>query len=156
MPCVLRGVATVKGVSIEAINEASKSKPDGYLEEVMSYVVERKDNFVLFENDDYYMLRDKYSGDVDPVHRGPGTELHKLLAFFGVHMRAGCSCRGRMVQMNKWGCDGCEEHLEEIVGWLREEAAARKLPYLDVAGKMLVRLAISNARREAKRAKPTA
>jgi hypothetical protein len=143
----------VKGVSIEAINEASKSKPEGYLKDVMSYVVERKDNFVLFENDDYYMLRDKYSGDVDPVHRGPGTELHKLLAFFGVYMRAGCSCRGRMVQMNKWGCNGCEQNIQTIVEWMKEEAAARGLPYLSTVGRMLVRRAIHNARREAERAK---
>jgi hypothetical protein len=33
----------VKGVSVEAINEAAKSKPEGYLEDVMSYVVERRD-----------------------------------------------------------------------------------------------------------------
>ena len=42
----------MKGVSVEAINEAAKGKPEGYLEDVMKYVVERKDNFVLFENDD--------------------------------------------------------------------------------------------------------
>ena len=143
----------MKGVNIEAINEASKSKPEGYLEEVMSYVVERKNNFVLFENDDYYMLRDKYSGDVDPVHRGPGTELHKLLAFFGVYMRAGCSCRGRMVQMNKWGCNGCEQNIQTIVEWMKEEAAARGLPYPSAVGRMLVRRAIHNARKEAERAK---
>jgi hypothetical protein len=51
----------VKGVSVEAINEAAKSKPEGYLEDVMSYVVERRDGFLLFENDDYYILRDKYT-----------------------------------------------------------------------------------------------
>jgi hypothetical protein len=145
----------VKGVSIKALHESAASKPDGYIDDVLSYVVERTDTHVIFENADYYMLRDRYSGDVDPVHRGPGTELHNLLGTFGIHMRAGCSCRGRMVQMNKWGIEGCEQNVETIVEWMKEEAAKRKLPYLNAVGRMLVRRAISNARKEAERAKDT-
>ena len=145
----------MKRVSHKALRSVASSRPAGYLDDVLSYVVERTETHVLFNNADYYMLRDKYSGDVDPVHRGPGTELHKLLAFFGVHMRAGCSCRGRMVQMNKWGCDGCEANIETIVEWMKEEAAARGLPYLSTVGRMLVRRAIHNARKEAERAKDT-
>jgi hypothetical protein len=137
----------VKGVSVEAINEAAKSKPEGYLEDVMSYVVERRDGFLLFENDDYYMLRDKYSGDVDPMVRGPGTELHRLLGRFGLHMKKGCACKARMVQMNKWGCDGCGENIDTIVEWLAEEAANRGLPFLNTVGRLLVKRAIHNARK---------
>ena len=37
--------------------------------------------------------------------------------------------------------------MDEIVTWLREEATKRKLPFLDIAGRMLVRRAICNARR---------
>ncbi len=145
----------MKGVSLEQLKAAATDKPEGYLDDVLSYVVERTDTHVVFENDDYYMLRDKYSGDVDPSVRGPGTELHKLLSKFGIHMKKGCACRGRMVQMNKWGCDGCEENLETIVEWMKEEAANRRLPYLSTVGRMLVRRAISNARKEAERAKDT-
>ena len=43
----------------------------------------------------------------------------------------------------------CEANLDTIVGWLREQAEARGLPFLDVAGRMLVRRAIANARRNA-------
>ena len=43
----------------------------------------------------------------------------------------------------------CEAHLDEIVGWLREEATKRKLPFIDTVGRMLVRRAIKNARRAA-------
>ena len=39
----------------------------------------------------------------------------------------------------------CEAHLDEIVGWLREEAEKRKLPFLDIAGRVLVRRAIRNS-----------
>ena len=51
--------------------------------------------------------------------------------------------------MDAKGCDWCETNLDEIVAWLREEATKRKLPFLDIAGRMLVRRAIHNARRRA-------
>ena len=142
-------------VRLDLLEAAAASKPAGYLDDVLSYVVERTGTHVVFENADYYMLRDRYSGDVDPAARGVGTELHKILGTFGIHMRAGCSCRGRMVQMNKWGIEGCEQNVETIVEWMKEEAAKRKLPYLNAVGRMLVRRAISNARKEAERAKDT-
>jgi predicted Fe-S protein YdhL (DUF1289 family) len=56
--------------------------------------------------------------------------------------------------MDAHGCDWCEANSDEIVGWLRESAAERGLPFLDVAARLLVRRAIANARKaEAKRAK---
>ena len=140
----------MRGIRIETIEAAAKDRPEGYLEDVMSYVVERKGNFVLFENDDYYMLRDKYSGDVDPMVRGPGTELHRLLGKFGLHMKKGCACKARMVQMNKWGCVVCDENIDTIVGWLAEEAAGRGLPFLSGVGRLLVKRAIHNARKKEK------
>ncbi|MGA0081940.1 MAG: hypothetical protein ACO3IT_09280 [Ilumatobacteraceae bacterium] len=145
----------MKGVRIEDLAAAAKGKPPGYTEDVLSYVVERNDTHLIFEDDDYYALRQKYSGDVDPSLRGVGTELHKLLACFGIHMAKGCSCRARMVQMNKWGVPGCEENIETITAWLKEEASRRGLPYLSTVGKMLVRRAIHNARKEAQRAEAT-
>jgi hypothetical protein len=41
----------------------------------------------------------------------------------------------------------CEANLDEIVGWLREEAAKRGIPFIDLAGRMLVKRAIKNARK---------
>jgi hypothetical protein len=146
----------VKGVGIEALHEAAKGKPEGYLDDVLSYVAERRDGFVLFENDDSTMLRDKYSGDVDPMVRGPGTELHRLLGRFGIHMQKGCGCKGRMVQMNKWGPAGCAENFETIIEWLKEEAGKRGLPFFSMPARMLVRRAIANARKEASRGKEAA
>jgi len=89
-----------------------------------------------------------------PTH-GPGVELKKLLKLIGITATPNCSCNARARRMDVeearepgW----CEAHLDEIVGWLREEAEKRKLPFLDVAGRVLVRRAISNARREQARA----
>ncbi len=57
--------------------------------------------------------------------------------------------------MDQLGIEWCEENVETIVGWMKEEAAKRGLPYLTTVGRMLVRRAISNARKEAERAKDT-
>jgi hypothetical protein len=51
--------------------------------------------------------------------------------------------------MDEMGCDWVEENIDECVGYLRESAADRGLPFLDLAGRMLVRRAIANARRNA-------
>jgi len=59
------------------------------------------------------------------------------------------------VSNGQWGCDGCDKNLETIVEWMKEEAANRGLPYLSTVGRMLVRRAINNARKEAERAKNT-
>ena len=53
--------------------------------------------------------------------------------------------------MDAWGCDECSkpERIGEVVAVMRAEAEARGLPVLDVAGRLLVRRAIANARRNA-------
>jgi hypothetical protein len=53
--------------------------------------------------------------------------------------------------MDRWGCDEASrpERIDEVVAVMRAEAEARGLPFLDMAGRLLVRRAISNARRSA-------
>jgi len=82
---------------------------------------------------------------------GPGTELKKLLAGwpFRISITPNCSCTARAAEMDRRGLGWCEGNIETIVGWLREEAAKRGLPFLDAAGRLLVRRAITNARRAA-------
>lgn len=77
---------------------------------------------------------------------GPGTELKRLLSKVGISAEPGCQCQRHAQQMNLWGCDECERRTDEIVGWLREEATRRGLPFFDAAGRMLVKRAIRNAR----------
>jgi len=91
--------------------------------------------------------------DAAPIGRGPGTELSKLLKRFGIEPTPTCACRAKAAEMDAWGPDECEkpERIAEVVAVMRAEAEARGLPFLDVAGRMLVRRAIKNARREASR-----
>jgi hypothetical protein len=83
--------------------------------------------------------------------RGPGTELQKLLARwpFRIVASKSCSCNAKARTMDANGCDWCDANIDTIVGWLREEAGKRRLPFLDVAGRLLVKRAIRNARKDA-------
>ena len=85
-----------------------------------------------------------------PTH-GPGTELSRLLKRFGIEPTPTCQCRAKQQQMDAWGCDECSkpERIDEVVAVMRAAAAARGLPFLDIAGRLLVRRAIQNARRNA-------
>ena len=82
---------------------------------------------------------------------GPGTELSKLLKRIGISPTPTCQCRAKQQQMDMWGCDECErpERIAEVVAVMRTEAEARGLPFIDAAGRMLVKRAIRNARRNA-------
>lgn len=84
---------------------------------------------------------------IEPV----GDCLAKLLSSFGFSEANGCKCESRVATMNVWGADKCEENIGIIVGWLREAAAERGLPFLAMPARMLVRRAIANARKESQR-----
>jgi hypothetical protein len=81
--------------------------------------------------------------------QGPGTELSGLLERIGIEPTPTCSCRAKAAQMDAWGPDECSrpERIEEVVAVMREEAAARGLPFIDAVGRMLVKRAIHNARK---------
>jgi len=106
--------------------------------------------------------RDCYSGGPPqppvPTH-GPGTELKKLLKLVGITATPNCKCNARVKHMDTMESQEpgwCERNIDTVVGYLREAAADRGLPFLDVAGRVLVRRAISNARREQARAEKAA
>ena len=83
----------------------------------------------------------------DVRHGLPGTELKKLLRRIGIVADQKCPCLDHAVTMDLSGPDWCAANIDTIVGWLREQAQARGLPFLDAAGRLLVRRAIRNARR---------
>jgi hypothetical protein len=82
---------------------------------------------------------------------GPGTELSKLLKRIGIEPTPTCACREMQQTMDQWGCDEASkpERIDEVVKVMREEAAARGLPFIDMVGRLLVRRAIQNARKAA-------
>jgi hypothetical protein len=125
----------------------------GYtLDEVMPCVVEQNgDEWTIDTESEFYPRVSRLpQPPLIPTH-GPGTELSKLLKRFGIEPTPTCACRAKAAQMDAWGPDECSkpERIDEVVAVMRAEAEARGLPFIDVAGRMLVRRAIRNARRNA-------
>jgi hypothetical protein len=134
---------------------AARCRQRGYtLDEVRECIVsEDGDQIVVDETHASYPRHAKPGSIPPPTPRptppsGPGTELKALLKTIGITASPTCSCNKRAKVMDHKGADWCEEHIDEIDGWLAEEAKKRKLPYLSLAGKTLIRLAIRRARKK--------
>lgn len=89
-----------------------------------------------------------------PPSTAPGTELKRLLAGwpFFIASSPDCACNARAAEMDRQEQETpgwCEANIDTITGWLREQATARGLPFIDAAGKMLIRRAIKQARKNA-------
>jgi len=129
----------------------SRCRERGYtLDEVMPCVVAQDgDSWTIDTEHPAYPAAPKpgHEPPEPPPSNGPGTELKKLLKKVGITATPNCSCNARARTMDERGCDWCEANIDEIVGWLREEATKRGLPFVDLAGRMLVKRAIKNARR---------
>lgn len=74
---------------------------------------------------------------------GVGTELKRLLARIGIVATPECKCNKRAMHMNYQGVEWCEANIPEIVGWLREAASDRGLPFMDWVGRRIVLAAIA-------------
>jgi hypothetical protein len=78
---------------------------------------------------------------------GPGTKLSQMLEKIGIKSSPTCSCKARAKFMNEKGYEWCEQNIDTIVEWLKEEATKRKFPFINTAGKILVKRAISLSKR---------
>jgi hypothetical protein len=125
----------------------------GYtLDEVLPCVVSQDgDEWTIDTESEFYPRVSRLPEPAPIPTSGPGTELSKLLKRIGIEPTPTCQCRAKQQQMDQWGCDEASkpERIDEVVAVMRAEAEARGLPFFDVAGRMLVRRAISNARRNA-------
>lgn len=83
-----------------------------------------------------------------PPGFGPGTELKKQLSKIGIVATPDCSCNARANTMDANGIEWCQENIETIVGWLREESSKRQLPFADFAGRLLVKRSIKLAAKQ--------
>ena len=84
------------------------------------------------------------------VTNGPGSQLKTLLSRIGIKASDGCKCsdRARHIDFMEENDPGwTERNIEEIVDWMEKEAKKRKLPFIRVAAKTLVKLAIRRAKK---------
>ena len=82
-----------------------------------------------------------------PTICGPGCQLRRTLSWF-VRDDGKCGCTEYAAQMDAWQPRECWRRIEEIVEHLRGAAAAKGLPFLATAARMLVARAIEAAEKE--------
>jgi hypothetical protein len=138
-------------ITTSRANLEARCRERGYtLDEVMPCVVSQDGDEWTIDVDHpaYPRVSRLAEPPAQPTH-GPGTELSKLLKRLGISPTPTCACRAKQQEMDAWGCDEASkpERIDEVVAVMRAEAEARGLPFLDIAGRLLVRRAISNARR---------
>lgn len=92
-------------------------------------------------------LRALFPRTMEEDPNGPGTVLSKMIKSLGIVMSDSCSCRRHAIEMNTQGNDWCEQNIDTVVGWLREEANRRGLPFVDMIGKLMVGRAIKKSRK---------
>jgi hypothetical protein len=128
----------------------SRCRERGYtLDEVMACVIEKRGDYWAIDVEHPAYPRFAKTGHTPQTTHRPGTALKSILAKIGITAAPGCSCQRHAAEMDARGCDWCEQNIDTIVGWLREEATKRGLPFIDAAGRLLVKRAIRNARRAA-------
>jgi hypothetical protein len=84
-----------------------------------------------------------------PPAMGPGGFLKKYLSRIGITSTPNCSCNAKAKHMDTMGVEWCEQNLDTIVGWLKEEAEKRRLPFVEWPTRLLIKKAISSARKAA-------
>jgi hypothetical protein len=125
----------------------------GYtLDEVMPCVVSQDGDMWTIDVDHPAFPRVSRLPEPQPLPTsGPGTELKKLLAGWPFYITASpdCSCNRVAAEMDAWGPEECEkpERQDYILAAMRGNAEKRGLPFLDAAGRFLIRRAIKNARK---------
>jgi len=138
-------------VSKAAVASVEALRPPGYLNAIRAVAARETETHYIIPRNKYNALCKVFGSNNAspkvPTH-GPGTELKKLLKKIGIVASPNCSCNKRAKIMDEKGCDWCSEHIDEIDVWLAEEAKKRNLPYLSLAGKTLIRLAIRRARKK--------
>jgi len=88
-----------------------------------------------------------YPRTLEQDPNGPGSILTGMIKTLGISSSSTCSCRRHALEMNDNGPDWCEENMETILSWLRDEAKKRGLPFIDMVGKAMVQRAINRSRK---------
>lgn len=78
---------------------------------------------------------------------GPGSFLKRYLGRMGISSTPNCSCNAKAKHMDTMGVEWCEQNLDIIVGWLKEEAEHRHLPFVEWPARLLVKKAVAAAKK---------
>jgi hypothetical protein len=92
-------------------------------------------------------LQAQFPKTVEQDPDGPGTILTNMIKSIGITSSSNCACRRHAIEMNEKGSDWCEQHLDTILSWLKEESKKRNLPFVEFVAKSMVQRAIYKSRR---------
>jgi hypothetical protein len=92
-------------------------------------------------------LRNLFPKTLEENPHGAGTILSGMLSSLGIKSAPNCSCKRNAIEMNEKGPDWCEENIQQILGWLKEESQKRNMPYIETIAKIMVMKAIKKSRR---------
>ena len=92
-------------------------------------------------------LRALFPKTLEENPNGAGTILTGMISALGIKSSSTCSCRRHALEMNEKGNDWCEQNMDTIVSWLKEESSKRGLPFVETVGRMMVSRAISKSRK---------
>ena len=152
-------------VVVDALKAVEHMRPDGYMDAIIGSGVVRNEpgvgDVVDIPDAAYWDLVRSYSPAefherVSLYACGPGCQLKKSLAWWGIRSDGSCGCDSFAAQMDAWGPDECWKRLEEIVEHLRGAAAEKGLPFIATAARIMVGRAIEAARKEVAHATKTA
>lgn len=92
-------------------------------------------------------LRSLFPKTLEENPNGAGTILTGMISALGIKSSSTCSCRRHALEMNEKGPDWCEQNIDTIVSWLKEESQKRGLPFVETVGRMMVNRAIAKSRK---------
>lgn len=98
-------------------------------------------------NDMQKSLRGLFPKTLEDDPYGPGTILSQMLATIGIKSTPSCACRRHAIEMNEKGSDWCDQNMDQILGWLKEESTKRGLPFVQTAAKLMVSRAVSKSKK---------
>lgn len=88
-----------------------------------------------------------YPKTLEQDPNGPGSILTGMIKSLGISSSSTCSCRRHALEMNEQGPDWCEQNMDTILSWIRDEAKKRGLPFIDMVGRAMIQRSINRSRK---------
>jgi hypothetical protein len=88
-----------------------------------------------------------YPRTLEQDPNGPGSILTGMIKSLGISSSSTCSCRRHALEMNEQGPDWCEQNMDTILSWIRDEAKKRGLPFIDMVGRAMIQRSINRSRK---------
>lgn len=133
-------------ISKQKIAQNLQNYPITFISDIMKMSIKDDDNFFYFTKDGVDYIVAKYN--IEIPQEGVGTELKKLLSKIGIKATENCSCNHRAKLLDMNGIEWCENNMETIIGWLKEESERRNLPFIEYVAKTLIKRAIKNYKKQ--------